>query len=219
MCYYMAMAKRGLRIPSKEEIAAFPRDERAALAAACLEGLEPGRQPMELFLQLARITVASIVELVPLRQDPETDTTQVLLTQRPARRDLWAGKWHVPGTVALATDDIPYNTPEDRDNPDIDPTLTFQTPLNHLLDYELKSSVKVTDGPHLYTARMRRGSRGTEVSNMFWARVETDDGIPLVGRFFDVNIIAEQPPEGGLVTGHTAIAIQAAMAASEGRSV
>lgn len=68
-----------------------------------LSTLEPGKLPLGVFNQVARLTVTPVVEIVPFFKNSEGEY-EVLLLQRGADDALWANQYHVPGTIVLATD-------------------------------------------------------------------------------------------------------------------
>jgi len=68
-----------------------------------LSTLEPGKLPLEIFNQVARLTVTPVVEIVPFFKNSEGEY-KVFLMQRGADDALWANQYHVPGAIVLATD-------------------------------------------------------------------------------------------------------------------
>ena len=68
-----------------------------------LSMLEPGKLPLSVFNQVARLTVTPVVEIVPFIKKNE-DILRVLLLQRGADDALWANQYHVPGAIVMATD-------------------------------------------------------------------------------------------------------------------
>ena len=67
-----------------------------------LSSLEPGRLPLDIFNEIARLTVTPVLELVPFYREPSSN--KVLLLQRSSKDALWPNMYHVPGTVLMATD-------------------------------------------------------------------------------------------------------------------
>src|SRR5207248_4789571 len=68
-----------------------------------LSKLQPGRLPLDVFLEVARLTVTPVIEIVPIcRQD---GILRVLLMKRSDDDPIWAGLWHTPGTVIRAFDE------------------------------------------------------------------------------------------------------------------
>lgn len=199
--------------PSPEEVAQLSAEEAAAAAAVYLERLEPGRQPLELYTQLSRLTVMSTVELVPLRKDPETGRIQALLTQRPEDDKWWPNQWHVPGSTILPSDEVTDDDLIDFKNEDFNPLDSYRSPLDRIVAEELRGGIDIVEGPYLLEARHRAGIRGPESTVMFWAEVETVDGLVLpVGQFFDAEDIGAQSPVGGLIVGHAGLIERAAAA-------
>ena len=67
-----------------------------------LAGLEPGRIPLDVFGQIARLTVTPVVEVVPFYNSGKV--TKVYLLKRASNDPLWADLYHVPGGIILPTD-------------------------------------------------------------------------------------------------------------------
>ena len=67
-----------------------------------LRELEPGQLPLDIFLEVAKLTVTPILEVVPLRL--KSDKVQVLLFEREKSDPIWGGKLHTPGTIIRASD-------------------------------------------------------------------------------------------------------------------
>ncbi len=89
-----------MKIPYPEKEAS---DEEIRQAAAVLSKLPAGYLPKEIFLEVTRLCVTPIAEVVPLRQS-SSGTTEVLLLQRPDDDPNWPSMLHTPGTVIRATD-------------------------------------------------------------------------------------------------------------------
>lgn len=159
-----------------------------------LRGLEAGRQPYELFLEIARLAVLSSVEMVPVRM--HDGKPQVLLTQRP-EDDVWSKQWHVPGTIMLPTDKV--ESSHDYDD-------AFGRIFDH--DGELKSGVKVVGKPVYVDSERRKTRRGDEFAAIHYAEVT---GEPTVGQFFDAEEFPGNVPEPGVIEHHAAF-IQKAVA-------
>ena len=78
-----------------------------------LSKLEPGYLPQPIFLELARLSVTAILELVPLRKNRD-NKIEVLVVKRPDNDPHWAGQFHTPGTVLLPTDDNDFQSALER---------------------------------------------------------------------------------------------------------
>jgi hypothetical protein len=184
-------------IPTPEDLAALDPAVRAEIAAAYLAGLEPGRQPLALFKQMARLAVLSTIEVIPMKDGVSADKPQVLLTQRPQSNDWWSGKWHVPGVVLLPSDQT-------------DPAgnYNYNSPVSRLFDAELKGAVALADEPQILRGRfagtMPPEGRGRESTLIHWAKVTSVPGVdlPANARFFDAHEVVESPPEGGFIEYH-----------------
>jgi hypothetical protein len=140
----------------------------AELAAACLGKLEPGRQPFNLFMEISRITVASTVEFVPIRE--RNDELQVWLEKRSGKNDPFRGKWVLPGVRIL--DDDP-----------IDEERSLRGPIKRLFKDEL-SGIQLVGDIHQLPSQYREEARGKEVTEQFVGRVETGSK-PYPGKFFN----------------------------------
>lgn len=192
-----APEKPDFHIPTDDEVAALDPKERAEMAAAYLRGLEPGRQPLSLFTQMARLAVLSTVEVIPIKEGEDKDRPQVLLTQRPKSGDWWSGKWHVPGVVLLPSDET---RPEEN--------YSYTTPVTRLFTNELGGAVTLADEPQVLYGRfagtMPPGGRGRESTLIHYAQVEDVPGVALPdnARFFDAHDVVANPPEGGFIGFH-----------------
>ncbi len=156
---------------------------------AYFDSVEPGKLPQELFPVLVKLQTLATVELVPIRTNAQTGSIEVLLTQRPMNgSDPWAGEWHTPGTVLLASDTITGPT-------------DFSQAFERLLgpDGELKSGVQMVEEPVFVAAERRMTRRGPEFSAIYVVRVEGD---PTVGQFFDIAKFPQNVPERGVVEHH-----------------
>lgn len=171
-----------LRIPSDEEVAAIDPAMRAEMAAVLLRGIEPGRQPLGLFAELCRLTVASTVEVVPIRIGDEGP--EVWLHQRDDNDPWWPSKWALPGVVIM-----PIDAHDDKNSLD--------KPIARLFESEL-SGVRQVDSLHQLPSQFRHDGRGNEVTTQYWTLVETADE-PYHGQFFNVGKLREAEPEGGLL--------------------
>ena len=143
---------------------------------ALLAKLEPGFLPLEIFLELARLVVLSIVEFVPLRLNPEGEV-EVLLISRGSDDPHWPNALHTPGVVVLPTD---TNT-------------EVYTPFKRLAEGEL-AGTKVS-APHFVGNNFQVSRRGAEQAQIYWIEVY---GQPTNGRFYPAdklpeNIIETQP--------------------------
>lgn len=113
-----------------------------------LAALKPGKLPLEIFNQVARLTVTPVVEIVPFYRD-EGGELKVFLLQRGENDILWAGMYHVPGGIVLATD-APGS---------------FSDALQRILDSKLASYQPTT--PKLIDTQLCKVSRGTEVAIVY----------------------------------------------------
>lgn len=132
------------------------------LAAELLSRLQPGFLPTGIFMQIARLTVLTIVEVVPLRLNADGQV-EVLLIERPSDDPVWPGQLHTPGTVVLA----------DQGEAGIDKGL------ERIRVKELKGVP--TSPPVFVEYRLHRSLRGMEHAKIHWCEI---GGEPRVGQFF-----------------------------------
>lgn len=121
-------------------------DEQSA--ASYLATLTPGKLPLSIFIEVARLTVTPIIELVPLRHR-ETGL-EVLLLERPEDDPIWAGQLHTPGTVVRASD---------RKG-------SFAEAFDRLLEGELAGAERLGD-PVFVTTRFHDVQRGAELAHIY----------------------------------------------------
>lgn len=159
-----------------------PEVDHAALAAYHLSQLPPGRLPYGLFLQTSRLTTNVTAEIVALRQMHRRSGLEALLVQRPPHDDFWPNAQTIPGSNIVATDTF-------RNYHDYDDAL------GRLLkdEDEIGGGLRVVDGPHEFGTQTRKSPRGTEVGIVHWALVV---GEPVIGQFFDIEVIRTKPPAG-----------------------
>lgn len=163
--------------------------ELAELAALCLEKLEPGRQPLPLFTQLARLVVMSTVEVVPFKQT--SAVPKVLLSKRPDDDLWWPGQWHLPGTVLLPTD----NAANVHD---------YDTPVERLLKDEFEGSIVKSGDLNIFDAQRRSGPRGAEQTVFGWTAINLANGFEDVvgGELFDASNVEAELGGEATVEGH-----------------
>jgi hypothetical protein len=168
--------------PTDEAVDALSPAERAAIAAAMLKGLAPGRQPLALFTQLSRLTTASTVEVVPIRESQEGP--EVWLGQRSESDPWWPRKWTLPGIVILPTDE------RDCEN-------TLEGPIGRLFERELEGIERVGE-LHQIPSQFRHDGRGVEVTTQYWTLVKTGEA-SYGGQFFIVADLQREEPNGGVL--------------------
>ena len=134
---------------------------------------ERGMLSLGEFSALAENETQPCLEVVPLRQNPETGITQVLLYTRPETDPWWPGELHSPGTKILGTDLAKGGLP-------------FERILGK--EGELKGGVHAIGQPEFVdfeTRSTKDTGRGPEVAPIFYIAVEGND--PVVGSWVDVD--------------------------------
>lgn len=142
--------------------------------AKMLSRLEPGELSLDIFNQLARLTVMPVVEIVPFIQD-EYGGLKVLLLKRSANDPLWANQYHVPGTIVLATD-----TPG-----------SFSDAINRIVDSKLIDYEPT--GTSFVDVQLCHVTRGAEVAIIFKTDLAT---IPDNSMLFDPSDLPDNMIEG-----------------------
>lgn len=142
-----------------------PTSEDIEQAVHLLAQLEPGKLPLGIFLEIARLTVTAIVEIVPLRTSKD-GKIHVLLIEREADDPVWGGMLHTPGTVVRASDNPGSN----------------DDAFSRILDGELKGAA--VSEPVFVESILHRVKRGMEQAQIYYAEVV---GEPVVGQFYDVD--------------------------------
>ncbi len=138
-------------------------------AVEVLKTLEPGKLPLPIFLEVARLTVTPIIEIVPLRKNIE-GRVEVLLTKREDDDAHWAGMYHTPGTVIRASD-IPGS---------------YDDAFKRIISGEL-GGISVSE-PVYVTSILHKVKRGMESALIFWVEVNEE---PKTGEFFDYGNLPE----------------------------
>jgi|GEM_PF-3817005 len=136
---------------------------------------EQSRLSFEEFTELAEKSILTCLELVPLRKNPETGSTQVLLYQRPESDPWWPGELHSSGTVVLK---------KDMDN--------HALPFDRLLgeEGELKGGVQTNSQPTFVEQSYRSPEdtgRGTELALVYYIEATHTSENPTVGTWIDVD--------------------------------
>jgi hypothetical protein len=152
-----------------------------------LKKCKPGLLPLEIFLEIARLTVTPIIEIVPLRNVPLG--TEVLLVERDKNDPNWPGMLHTPGTVLRANDKEG----------------AFEDAFGRILKGELGLS-NFGGKPNLAGYIFHQVKRGRELGLVFWIEITTPNE-PKIGRFYPYsnlpsNIIATQIPHIDLAVNH-----------------
>lgn len=147
---------------------AEPSPEEIALATYVLSKFRPGYLPYPLFEEISRLTVNSVVEIVPLRK--VDDKIQVLLTERDEDDPIYAGIVHTPGTVIRSTDQEG----------------SYQSAFERIFNDEL-ASVETSEPQYLGSV-FHQIKRGREDAKIFFVEVR---GEPATGKFYDVDALPD----------------------------
>jgi hypothetical protein len=172
------LALQGVR----PDLEALAPEQHAEIAAAHLGRLQPGRQPLTLFSELARLVVLPTIEIIPLRQ--VNGQPEVLMAKRPDNDRYWPSLWHLPGVVVLATDPATHF----RD-------LSGTT--NRIFEKELGGAVAPAGEPNILEIRRAKGpERGDELSPILWIEVkEVGDVAEHNARFIPLDEAIWNPPQ------------------------
>ena len=127
-----------------------------------LSKLEPGFLPFDVFVEIARLVVLSIIEFVPLRLN-EKGEIEILLLSRGPDDPIWPNELHVPGTVIRPTDT------EDK----------IYLAFERILKEELQDTK--TSNLHYVGSNLHPSKRGMEQAQIFWVEVLDE---PTTGHFY-----------------------------------
>jgi hypothetical protein len=131
-----------------------------------LKKIEPGTLPFPIFLEIARLYVSCIVEIVPLYND--NGKIQVLLQTRGREDPIWGGKLHTTGTVIRAND-------EDG---------SFKSAFDRILNKEL-AGIAIKKEPTFVKSILHQVARGKEFALVFYVELLTDK-VSHLGRLYDI---------------------------------
>jgi hypothetical protein len=173
--------------------------ERQQLAAHCLRTVPAGYQPLELFAEIARISVLSTVELVAVVGTAQQEDLSVLLIQRPMDDRWWPGLWHLPGSVLLSSDH------------------TITTVAERIVERETTGSIRISSPAQQYTSAIRHGARGTELTAFCWAPATIIAPLPQEVAVVPLTTLLTMPLQYPLIDGHLSVIREAlqAMGATE----
>lgn len=157
-----------------------------------LRRLKPGFLPYDVFVELARLVVFSIIEYVPLRIN-EKGEVEVLLLPRAEDDPIWPGEFHTPGTVIRPTDNEGQ----------------MYLAFDRILNDELKNT-KVSK-PYFVGNILHKSKRGTEQAQVYWVEVI---GRPEVGEFYPVSNLPKR-----LIESQRKFIIQAAASFSKAKTL
>jgi len=138
-----------------------------------LKRLEHGKLPVDVFNQVARLTVTPVVEIVPFFTKDEVE--KVLLFQRTSEDTLWPNMFYIPGTIILSTDEPG----------------TLDDSLNRVINGKL-SGIEITDLKFV-NIKLIKSVRGMELALVYSARI-----INLMDKsnLYDVNKLPDNMIEG-----------------------
>ena len=129
-----------------------------------LKQIEPGFLNFDVFVQIARLVVLSIIEFVPLRI--KGDKIEVLLLSRGGDDPIWPNELHVPGTVIRPTDN------ENK----------IYMAFDRIINDEL-GGTKMSE-PYFVGSILHKSKRGSEHAQVYWVEVLEK---PKVGKFYPVD--------------------------------
>jgi len=133
--------------------------------AELLSQLRPGFLPQPVFIEVARLTVTPVVEVVPLRS--ARFGPQVLLLERDQKDPTWPGMLHTPGSVVRATD---------REG-------SYTDALSRILLDELHA-IATKSNPRFVGNFLHKVRRGMESAIVYYVEIA---GEPRTGDFYDIS--------------------------------
>ncbi|EKE18596.1 MAG: hypothetical protein ACD_9C00288G0005 [uncultured bacterium] len=141
-------------------------EEEIKIVSDILKKLEPGFLPLPIFLEVARLYVSCIVEIVPLYND--NGKAKVLLQEREANDPIWGGKLHTAGTVVRANDEEG----------------SFKDAFKRLIGQELQN-ISIKKDPVFVSFIFHQSLRGRELAVVFYVELATNEVLHL-GKLYDV---------------------------------
>lgn len=137
-----------------------------------LKKIEPGLLPFPIFLEVARLYVSCIVEIVPFYNN--NDNIQVLLQEREKEDPVWGGKLHTAGTVLRANDEAG----------------SFKSAFDRILNKEL-AGVVIKGEPTFVKPVFHQVARGRELALIFYVELATNE-VSHLGKLYNIeNLPAE----------------------------
>lgn len=131
-----------------------------------LKKIEPGPLPFPIFLEVARLYVSCIIEIVPFYND--NGNIQVLLQEREKEDPVWGGKLHTAGTVVRANDEEG----------------SFISAFDRILNKEL-AGVAIKSEPTFVKTVFHQVARGRELALIFYVELATNE-ITQLGKLYDI---------------------------------
>ena len=110
--------------------------------------------PFDVFMEVTRLSVSAICEIVPLRLN-QNGEIEIWLIQREANDPIWPNMWHTPGTVVRPSD------------------INLEMACKRVIEKEL-GSVKTGSGPEYIKTIYRHSGRGMELSVINWLELLED---------------------------------------------
>ncbi len=140
-----------------------------------LAEFEPGKLPLDIFNQIARLNVVPVVEVVPFYRT-EQGNIKIYLLQRDNDDNLWPGQYHIPGTIVSATDHAG----------------SFMDAINRIVNSRLSNYFP--DNPQMVDVQLCKVVRGMEVAIIFMTELRIS---PDPKSLFDLNNLPKN-----MINGH-----------------
>lgn len=128
-------------------------NEEITRVAHELSKLEPGFLPLPIFLEVSRLTVTPILELVPLAIID--NKVNILMYKRSSNDPVWPDMLHTPGTVIRASDKKG----------------SFEDPINRIVHEEM-IGIKLLSKPIFYKHYFHMTKRGMQLALAYWVEVD-----------------------------------------------
>lgn len=139
-----------------------------------LAEFEPGKLPLDIFNQIARLNVLPVVEVVPFYRT-EQGNIEVYLLQRDNDDNMWPGQYHIPGTIVSATDHAG----------------SFKDAIDRIVNSRLSSFLP--GNFQMVDVQLCKVSRGMEVAIVFMTELRIS---PDPKSLFDLNNLPENMIDG-----------------------
>lgn len=147
-------------------------EDEIKTVAKILKKFKPGFLPTPIFLEIARLYVSCIVEIVPFYNDNKN--IKVLLQRRSMEDPVWGGKLHTAGTVLRATDE----------------NESFKSAFDRILNNELQG-IAIKKKPAFVKSIFRQTARGKEFASIFYVELTTNK-VSHLGKLYDINKLPDE---------------------------
>ena len=147
-------------------------EEEIITLTELLKKIKPGFLPLSVFIQIARIYVTAVIEIVPLYNG--NGVVKVLLQERDVSDPVWGGALHTAGSVIRATDE----------------SGDFRSAIERILQKELKN-IELKNEPTFVKTIFHQVKRGRELGLVFYIELKTDK-VSNIGELYNIDNLPDK---------------------------